>query len=216
MKRYLWIPLLTIGLAACNDNDDHSQTNLPVEKPALAPSLDAGTYIVSMESGQDLPMVGKYYSGTDGEKLLVLNDEQDRAKIVMHYDVQSKSWQSNQADQNFKVQFSHYEKIADQKLNLSQLTGMYDFSLADGSTVPVEINAQGQMISKDQNCIFTAKVSESALANTAIYQLTDNKCNALKNNSKGYIVIDEDLQPAHFRLVSDVVASQDVWAFAQS
>lgn len=216
MKHCLLVLLLTLGLTACNDNDDHSQTHPIVEKPILAPSLDVGTYTVSMESGQDLPIVGKYYAAPSGEKLLILNDEQDRAKIVMHYDVQSKSWQSNQADQNFKVQFSGYEKIADQKLNLSQLTGMYDLSFIDGSTVPVEINAQGQIISKDPNCMFTAKVSESTMANTATYQFTNNQCNALKNNTKGYIVLDEELEPAHFRLVSDANASQDIWAFAQS
>lgn len=69
---------------------------------------------------------------------------------------------------------------------------------------------------RDPNCVFTGVITESALANTANYQLTDNKCDALKNNSKGYVVVDEDLEPMSFRLVSDTVASKDIWAFAQS
>ncbi|HDI1583878.1 hypothetical protein AAFZ78_13150, partial [Acinetobacter baumannii] len=48
------------------------------------------------------------------------------------------------------------------------------------------------------------------------YQLTNNQCDALKNNSKGYVVVDEDLEPMSFRLVSDTIASKDIWAFAQS
>ena len=214
MKCCLWILLLGLGLTACNnDNKDQQET---VEKPDLAPGLALGTYIVSVETDQELPMVGKYYSGGDGGKLLVLDDEQDRAKIVMHYDVQSKSWQSNQADKNFKVQFAHYEKIADQKLNLNQLMGTYTLSFADGSMIPVEVKAQGQIISKDQNCMFSGVMSESLLANTATYQLTDNKCEAMKNNVKGYVVMDQDLEPAGFRLLSDTVGSKDIWALAES
>lgn len=107
-------------------------------------------------------------------------------------------------------------KIADQKLLLNQLVGTYDLSFPDGTTVNAEVSAQGKIVSKDPNCVFTGVITESALANTANYQLTDNKCDALKNNSKGYVVIDEDLEPMSFRLVSDTVASKDIWAFAQS
>ncbi|KCX55425.1 hypothetical protein J541_3501, partial [Acinetobacter pittii] len=104
----------------------------------------------------------------------------------------------------------------DQKITLNQLVGNYDLSFPDGTTVNAEVNAQGKIVSKDSNCVFTGVITESALANTANYQLTDNKCDALKNNSKGYVVVDEDLEPMSFRLVSDTVASKDIWAFAQS
>ena len=35
-------------------------------------------------------MAGKYYSGADGTKLLVLDDDENRAKIVMSYDAKPK------------------------------------------------------------------------------------------------------------------------------
>ena len=35
-------------------------------------------------------MAGKYYSGADGSKLLVLDDDENRAKIVMSYDAKQK------------------------------------------------------------------------------------------------------------------------------
>lgn len=214
MKRCLLVLLLGLGLAACNDNDHDDQVS--TEKPALAPSLDVGTYIISTETDEELPMAGKYYSGADGSKLLVLDDDENRAKVVMSYDAKIKAWQSNQSNQTMAVELAHYEKIDDQKITLNQLIGTYDLSFPDGTTVNAEVNAQGKIVSKDSNCVFTGVITESALANTANYQLTDNKCDALKNNSKGYIVVDEDLEPMSFRLVSDTVASKDIWAFAQS
>lgn len=210
MKRCLLVLLLGMGLAACNDNDHDDQVS--TEKPALAPSLDVGTYIISTETDEELPMAGKYYSGADGSKLLVLDDDEDRAKIVMSYDAKTKAWQSNQSNQAMTVELAHYEKIDDQKITLNQLAGTYDLSFPDGTTV----NAQGKIVSKDPNCVFTGVITESAVANTANYQLTDNKCDALKNNSKGFVVVDEDLEPMSFRLVSETVASKDIWAFAQS
>ncbi|MEI1673306.1 hypothetical protein V8Q10_04065 [Acinetobacter baumannii] len=214
MKRCLLVLLLGLGLAACNDNDHDDQVS--TEKPALAPSLDVGTYIISTETDEELPMAGKYYSGADGSKLLVLDDDENRAKIVMSYDAKTKAWRSNQSNQAMTVELAHYEKIADQKLLLNQLVGTYDLSFPDGTTVNAEVSAQGKIVSKDPNCVFTGVITESALANTANYQLTNNKCDALKNNSKGYVVVDEDLEPMSFRLVSDTIASKDIWAFAQS
>jgi len=212
MQRCLWILVLGLALSACHDGNNARQEQ-PAEKPEPVPALAVGTYSVSIETDQELPIVGKYYSGADGSKLVVLNDEQDRAQIVMHYDISTKTWHSNQSDKNLKLEFSHYEKIADQKLSLNELVGSYTLSLADGSSIPVEVKAQGQMISLDQNCSFTAKISESALANTANYQFTENKCAALKHNEKGYVVVDQDLEPAAFRLLSDTVDSKDLWAF---
>lgn len=212
MQRCLWILLLGLVLSACHDdNNDRQQQS--AGKPEPVPALAAGTYSVSIETEQELPTVGKYYAGTDGSKLVVLNDAQDRAQIVMHYDVATKTWHSNQNDKNLKLEFAHYEKIADQKLNLNELVGRYTLSLADGSSIPVEVKAQGHMISLDQNCRFTANISERAMANTARYQFTENKCAALKHNEKGYIVVDQDLEPAAFRLLSDTVDSKDLWAF---
>ncbi|MDR2060687.1 MAG: hypothetical protein LBQ29_04720 [Acinetobacter sp.] len=212
MQRCLWILILGLALSACHD-DNHDRQEQPVEKPEPVPALAVGTYSVSIETDQELPTVGKYYSGTDGSKLVVLNDEQDRAQIVMHYDVATNTWHSNQSDKNLKLEFAHYEKIADQKLSVNELVGRYTLSLADGSSIPVEVKAQGQMVSLDQNCRFTAKISESVLANTSSYQFTENKCLALKNNEKGYIVVDQDLEPAAFRLLSDRIGAQDLWAF---
>ncbi|OEC91703.1 hypothetical protein [Acinetobacter sp. YK3] len=212
MQRCLWVFLLGLALSACHD-DNNDRQEQPAEKSEPVLALAVGTYSVSIESDQELPTVGKYYSGTDGTKLVVLNDEQDRAQIVMHYDVATKIWHSNQSDKNLKLEFAHYEKIDDQKLSLNELVGSYTLSLADGSSIPVEVKAQGQMISLDQNCSFTAKISESSLANTASYQFTENKCAALKNNEKGYVVVDQDLEPAAFRLLSDTVDSNDLWAF---
>ena len=63
-------------------------------------------------------MAGKYYSGADGTKLLVLDDDENRAKIVMSYDAKNKTWKSNQSNQVMTVELAHYEKIADQKLCL--------------------------------------------------------------------------------------------------
>lgn len=93
--------------------------------------------------------------------------------------------------------------------------GTYTLSFADGSMIPVEVNAHGQIISKDQNCMFSGVMSESSLVNTATYQLTDNKCEAMENNVKGHMVVDQDLEPVGFRLLSDTVGSRDIWAFAE-
>lgn len=67
---------------------------------------------------------------------------------------------------------------------LNQLVGTYDLSFPDGTTVNAEVSAQGKIVSKDPNCVFTGIITESALANTANYQLTDNQCDALKITRK--------------------------------
>lgn len=214
MQRNLWILLLGVALTACHD--DHTDQPEPVAgKPEPVPALTTGTYAVSVETGQELPTVGKYYSGADGSKLVVLNDEQDRAQRVIHYDAATRTWHSsNQSGQPPKLEFASQEKIADRQLGLNELAGSYSLSLADGRTIPVEIKGQGQINSLDQNCRFSGKISESPMANTATYQFTENSCAALKNNVKGYVVIDEDLEPAAFRLLSDTVNAQDIWAFS--
>ena len=56
-------------------------------------------------------MAGKYYSGADGSKLLVLDDDENRAKIVMSYDAKTKAWRSNQSNQAMTVELAHYEKL---------------------------------------------------------------------------------------------------------
>lgn len=76
------------------------------------------------------------------------------------------------------------KKIDDQKISINQLVGSYDLSFPNGTTVNAEVNAQGKIVSKDPNCVFTGVITESALANTANYQLTDNKCDALKITRK--------------------------------
>ena len=212
MKRNLLALFLSLGLTACND-DHKDQQNTIAESPELAPNLPVGTYIISTVTNEDLPQVGKYYLGQDGNKLLVLNDEQDRAQIVMSYDAKSKTWQSNQKDKNLVIKLDHYEKIVDEKLDINQLIGLYNLSFSNGTTIPIEVKANGQMIAKDPNCTFNGVITASQLANTAIYALTDNKCDLLKNNTQGYIVVDGDLDPTSFRMLSSKLESQDVWAF---
>lgn len=94
------------------------------------------------------------------------------------------------------------------------MVGTYDLSFPDGIMVNAAVKAEGKIVSKDPNYVFTGVITETALANTANYELSNNKCDALKNNSKGYLVVDEDLEPMSFRLVSDTIASKDIWAFA--
>ena len=216
MKRYLVVLLLSLGLTACNDSNENQDQKDTSSKVEFAPNLEPGTYTVSIETDQELPMAGKYYSGTDGNKLLVINNEQERASIIITYDAQNQTWHSNQTNKTASIKFDHVEKIADQKLDIALLNGSYTLSLASDVTIPLEINAQGQMVSQDANCAFTGIISANQMANTASYQLQENKCDAMKNNTKGYLVVDEDFVPASFRLVSDMSDSQDVWAFSES
>ncbi|MDS7928273.1 hypothetical protein RMB13_02030 [Acinetobacter sp. V102_4] len=215
MRQYLIVVLLSLGLVACNSsNEDQEQKDTP-SKVELAPSLDIGTYTVSIETDQELPMTGKYYSGIDGNKLLVFNDEQDRASIIITYDAKNQMWYTNQADKVTTIKhFDHVEEITGQKVNIASLSGTYTLSLANDVTIPLEINSQGQMASQDANCIFTGVITGNLLVNTASYHLQNNKCDAMKNNTKGYLIVDEDYGPASFRLISDMTNSQDAWAFS--
>lgn len=211
MKRLLMVLLLGMGLAACND--ESNQANTSAETAELAPSLAVGTYQVSVETGDELPLAGQYYSGVDGNKLLVLYDATEHAKIIMQYDVKSKKWQSNQSEVNKALVFAHEEKIASSQVQVEQLVGSYTLSLSNDLTVPVEINAQGQISSKAQTCNFSGMITANQLAQTMSYELTANNCEAMKNNIKGFLVVDENSAPASFRLLSASVGSQDILAF---
>jgi hypothetical protein len=211
MKRWLMVLLFGMGLAACNNDDN--QTNTSVNSPELAPSLAEGTYQVSVETSDELPLAGRYYSGADGNKFLVLYDANERAKIVMQYDAKTKKWQSNLNDNSKALIFAHQEQVFASQIGLEQLVGSYTLSLSNGSTVPVEINAQGQLSSKDQNCAFTGAITANQVAQTMSYELTVNSCEAMKNNMKGFVVVDDNSAPASFRLLSASVGSQDILAF---
>lgn len=212
MKHLLLVLPLCLGLVACKeDNKKPVQAKSQTE---LFPTLATGTYNISMETEQELPSAGKYYSGRDGNKVVVINDEDDRAQIVMSYDAKTKQWQSNQADKNRKIKFSNVSKIEAQKLNINSLTGSYMLSLQDDSRIAMEIQPQGRLISKDKNCQFSGVITESDLDNVAKYQLEKNSCDALKNNNQGYILVDEDLEPASFRLVSDRENAKDLRGFS--
>ena len=211
MKRYLILLVLSFGLAACNDDHkDQENTGNSVE---LAPSLAKGTYSVSVETNDELPMVGKYFSGADGNKLLILNDEQDRAQVVMSYDVKSRTWQANQ--NNFKpISFAHVDQLTDQTVDVASLAGSYILSFPNDQQIAFELNSNGTMLSKGSNCSFAGTVTASQINNVLNYQLQNNNCELLKNNTKGYLVVDDDLNPASFRLVSSIAGSQDGWAFS--
>lgn len=213
MKNYLVVLLVSLGLTACNDNHDEVRNNAT---QTLAPNLAQGTYAVSIETDQEYPMAGKYYSGADGNKLLTINNDEDRAEVVMSYDSKAQKWQTNQDDKNKSIRFAHTDKISDDKIDIGSLSGNYNLSLANGNTLTLQVDNQGQIQGQGENCSFTGLISANQIANTANYQIQKNTCDVLKNNLNGFLVVDEDLSPTNFRLVSSMTGSQDIWAFISS
>lgn len=213
MKYYLVVLLVSLGLTACNDNQDEVSDDAI---QTLAPNLAQGTYAVSIETDQEYPMAGKYYSGADGNKLLTISNDQDRAEIVMSYNSQAQKWQTNQNDKNKSISFAHTDKIVEEIINIKALNGNYNLSLADGNTLALQVNSQGKIQGRGHNCSFTGSVSANQIANTANYKIQKNNCEVLKNNLEGFLVVDEDLKPTNFRLVSSMTESQDIWAFTSS
>ncbi|MPW43286.1 hypothetical protein [Acinetobacter guerrae] len=210
MKHYWVVLLLTFGLAACNnDNKDQQNTNITQN---LAPDLSQGTYSVSLETSNELPMTGKYYSGSDGNRLLIMNNDEDRAAIVMSYDAKSKTWQTNQSSP-VPINFAHIDQITDQAVDIGSLAENYILSFPSDQSIQLEITSNGEIHSKEKNCSFAGTIIKSQMNNVINYQIQNNTCDVLKNNTKGYLVIDEDLSPASFRLVSSIAGSQDGWAF---
>ncbi|RKG34804.1 hypothetical protein D7V21_05475 [Acinetobacter guerrae] len=210
MKHYWVVLLLTFGLAACND-DNKDQQNTDITQN-LAPDLSQGTYSVSLETSNELPMTGKYYSGSDGNRLLIMNNDEDRAAIVMSYDAKSKTWQTNQ-NSPVPINFAHIDQITDQAVDIGSLAENYILSFPSDQSIQLEITSSGEIHSKEKNCSFAGTITKSQMNNVINYQIQNNTCDVLKNNTKGYLVIDEDLSPASFRLVSSIAGSQDGWAF---
>lgn len=215
MKYYLVILFLTLGLIACSDDKESTENTENTDKnPNIAPLLNQGSYNVSVETNDELPLAGKYYSGADGTRLLILNDEQERAAVVMSYDAQKQIWQTTQHEAT-PISFAHTDSILDQAIDIATLAGSYTLSVPDHEYIQFEINNNGAMSSKQNNCAFVGTITSSQMNNVLNYQLQNNNCTALNNNTRGFVVIDDDFKPARFRLVSSATESKDAWAFPQ-
>lgn len=202
MKRLYGICLLSAGLmllAGCDDSNDSSSAS----KPAVSvDDLSPGSYAVSVGDSNN-PSAGKYYAGTDGSRLLVV-DNSDAQASVLYRRAAGGDWVAVPTPgTNVSVSLLHRNMLPAVNIDIASLAGSYATRLASGTIASFSVSSTGSIIAGSSTCKLSGKLSAGGLPSTLSLSLTTSACDSLPSSSTGILTIDADDQPAVFRLISD-------------
>ncbi|TCM70905.1 hypothetical protein EC844_101179 [Acinetobacter calcoaceticus] len=207
--------LCSLGLVACGDDKAEVDT-VPQDKTEIkVQSLPAGVHQVSVGSEQQ-PQVGQIYVATSGDQLLVLNQENERAEKVYYTD-STQRWVSMPSTvKSEQVKFLHHEPIANQQIAVNQMQGRYIAHLDGEQVLTFAIDASGQIASFDSTCVMTGKITPSAIPNSLGFSLSSKNCKNWPEKAAGYLVVDEQYQPAAFRMINTQSNLNDLWVYPEN
>ncbi|BCL74431.1 hypothetical protein JHS3_01670 [Jeongeupia sp. HS-3] len=206
--------VLALLLAACGGSDG-GEASAPVAAAAKVSvdALPAGSYTVS--SGDDgQPGVGQYYAGSDGSRLMVVNDDDEGARTLYKQSA-SGVWSAvPPAKTDVTLHLSGYEPRASPLAEAAQLAGNYTVPLAAGGVAMFALSAQGAIAAMGSGCQISGQTGASKLPGALAVSLKFAGCNGLPSSASGVLLADPDYAPAKLRLLVDdgsVVA--DLWAY---
>lgn len=203
-----------IVLASCGNGD---KTTVPSEDKSgqiTIPALEPGAHRVVLGLEDD-PIIGQYYVGSNQEKLLVLNDQEQRANKV-YYSQDKQNWQSlPTSTKSEELKFSNQEKINAQQLSIDHFTGQYAVALDEQQTVKVNIDAAGKISTLSSGCNITGQLLKSSMPNLLQYTATAKNCAGIPESLKGYMLQDDDYAPAIFRMININQQLKDFWGYTE-
>lgn len=185
------------------------------KKPVITvPDLPAGAYVVSVGSADNLT-VGKYYADAHGQRLLVLNDGNERANALYLRKNSGAKWSAlPKPTENVTVSFLQEHAIVTGAVDIASVTGSYQTRLMNGDAASFAITASGDITAGSSSCKLNGKVEAGTLPGTLKLKLKAAHCGSLPATSRGVLIVDRDYAPAAFRLVSDDCSQLvDLWAF---
>ncbi|AOY01678.1 hypothetical protein [Jeongeupia sp. USM3] len=203
--------LLALLLAACG-GDDGSRPDAPAAKVNVE-ALPAGSYTVATGDG-DAPAAGQYYAGSDGSRLLVVNDADEAARTLYKQDA-SGTWRAvPPAGVDTTVTLSGREPRPSPAASTAALAGAYQIPLAGGGVAAILLSAQGAIAAGEGACRISGQTGPSTLPGALAVTLTFAGCAGLPATAAGTLFADPDYAPAKLRLiVDDGNRVVDLWAY---
>jgi hypothetical protein len=177
--------------------------------------LAPGAYAVATGDAAS-PSSGRYYAGTDGSRLLVIDDGAGQAGAMYRRDGNG-TWQAAPAATTAaSVDLLNSNAIGAATLAVAPLAGSYAVRLADKSVALFTVTTSGDIVAGATSCKLSGKVAPAALPNTLKLTLGTAGCGDLPAQADGYLVVDDDHAPAAFRLVAPGKAAPvDLWAYRE-
>ena len=194
------LPLMaSLALVACNGGGDAGPS---VSVPELAP----GSYVVNAGTA-DAPVPGRYFSGSDGSRVLVLNNAAEQAERIYRRASSSAEWvavPAATADVSISLQASH-KRAAPSALTVGQLVGRYVTQLGPGVWAQFNVAADGSISAgAASSCKLSGRLDSQGGAGGLALSLTASGCgSAVPASSSGFALADVDELPARMRLLAD-------------
>lgn len=201
------LALAVILLAACSHDSERDRVQVQ--------DLAAGSYLVAV-GNVDAPTVGRYYSGSDGSRLLALWDSDDHVNQIYRRN-ESEEWIAIPAESG-KVEVTLLRSSPTTVANpdIASLAGRYSSLVSQDLLATYSIQANGDIVAGASACKLSGKLNPNTLPGTFKLQLSSINCGSLPASSTGVLTIDADDKPAVFRLTADDGAQVvDLLAFAE-
>jgi len=198
-------------LAACgggsNDNASGGGAAAPTEsvKPVVrTDDLDTGAYEVSTGDAAQ-PVLGRYYAGADGKRLLALEDRDESVDLMLRRADASAAWVAVPAPgADLDVPLLRHQARQVSAPEASALAGRYVVRLPDGSAADFSIGADGRIASGGlSGCQLSGQLAASTLPGALALALDSRGCAALPASATGVLVVDPLDAPASLRLLAD-------------
>lgn len=204
---------VAVVLASCGQDD--KKTELENKSAQITiPVLEQGAHRVVLGLEND-PVIGQYYVGRNHEKLLVLNDQEQRANKV-YYSQNKKAWQSlPPTEKSEELKFSNQEKLNAQQLSIDHFRGKYAVALDEQQTVNINIDVTGKITTLSSGCNLSGQLDKSTMPNVLQYIATAKNCSGVPESLKGYILQDDDYAPAVFRMININQQLKDFWGYSE-
>ncbi len=203
-----FFPFIIIMLSGCNSSDDDTTPKVTVS------DLSAGVYQVS-SGNPDAPNIGQYYAGSDGSRLLVLNDAANKATQA-YRKASSGDWSAVPAvTQDLNVSLLRHDAVANTPLTVASAAGSYVTQVSEGVIATFSIAADGSLSASNSACKLSGKLTPSSLPNALSLSLNTTACGNLPASSQGNLVLDNGYYPAAFRFITDNGTQLlDLWVYA--
>lgn len=195
---------LLLGACGSHDSDDTA--------PAIrATELATGTYAISAGDAA-APSTGKYYAAADGSRLVVLNNDQDKAVSIYRRDGNG-PWRASPASTSLEL--LNNNPVTVRTISTSAIVGNYAIRLAGGAVATFSVDGTGHVVPGATACKVSGKLAASPFQPALTLALSTSGCGDLPAESNGYLLADGDYAPAAFRLLTYTDKGVlDLWAYS--
>lgn len=187
---------LGLSLAACGSSDRNRPT-------VSIDELAEGAYTISTGS-QDAPTVGRYLSGADGSRLLLVGDDNGVTKVLYRKSGNAGWVGVPPISLDTRVELLRKDPQVVTAPTLAALAGRYVTTPPAGGVAVFSITAEGDIVAGSASaCRLSGKLVAGVLPGTLKLSLSASNCGDIPASSNGVLSVDGDLAPAAFRLVAD-------------